>query len=212
MACDMDIMKKASEVTGASSWEQVYHLLEPSHLPWNAGGPDPDLARLVREGRIPPGSAVDLGAGPGHDAIHLAREGFSVLAVDISKTAVKLAAANANLAGLGGKIDFRVGDALKLELPAGSVSFINDRGFFHFLLPESRPDYLDLVRRGLKPQGRLLLRTFSDQEPPGVGPARFSRAELESIFSKDFEFLEFSEGVFEGPQKPKSFLCLLRKR
>lgn len=207
-----DIMKRAAEVTGASSWEQIYHILEPSQLPWNAGGPDPDLMRLVREKRITPGKAVDLGTGPGHDAIFLAREGFAVTAVDISKTALKLALANANLSGLGTSIEFRQADVLTLDLPPGSLSLAYDRGLFHFLPAGRREDYISLIKKALAPQGQLLLRTFSDKEPLRAGASRFSRMDLETLFLKDFEFLEISEGTFAGPQKPQSILSFLRKR
>lgn len=197
---------------GTSSWEQIYHILEPAQIPWNAGGPDPDLMRLVREKRILPGKAVDLGTGPGHDAIFLAREGFAVTAVDISKTALKLALANANLAGVGTSIDFKQADVLSLDFPAGSITFFYDRGLFHFTPPEKRQDYLTRLHKALAPQGLFLLRTFSDKETPRAGAHCFSRPELEGLFLKQYEFLELKEGIFAGPQKLQSYLCLLRKR
>ena len=52
-------------------------------LPWNAGGPDADLVRLVDQGRIPVGHALDLGTGPGHDAVFLIERAFQVIAIDI---------------------------------------------------------------------------------------------------------------------------------
>lgn len=202
--------------TGSSpaSWEQVYKVLEPGQLPWNAGGPDLDLIRLVEAHRIPPGRAVDLGAGPGHDAVFLARAGFSVLAVDIAAGAVNLAKANANLAGVGEKIEFQVADALSLSVPPASVAFFNDRGFFHFLPAEKRNAYLDFVLGALAAGGLLLLRTFSDKEHPGPGPARFSANSLKDLFSPAFDCLELKEGTFQGPHKPnpKALLLLLKKR
>ena len=81
-------------------WEDVYLKTKPEELRWNAGGPDPDLVRLVKSGRIPVGHALDIGSGPGHDAVFLIQEGFIVLAIDISPSAVKLARENASAAGL----------------------------------------------------------------------------------------------------------------
>lgn len=196
------------------SWEQVYTILEPPQLPWNAGAPDADLVRLVEAGRVPPGRAVDLGCGLGHDAIFLARRGFSVTAVDIAAAAISMARANANLAEVGDKIEFLPLDALKLALEPASVSFFNDRGLFHFLAPAEREAYREIILRALAPGGLLLLRTFSDQEPPGPGPRRFSRKELEDFFSASFNIVEAKDGVFEGPQKPKpkALLYLLQKK
>jgi SAM-dependent methyltransferase len=197
---------------GRGSWDAVYRDLRPDELPWNAGGPDPDLVRLVDSGKIPVGRAIDLGAGPGHDAVYLAKEKFRVLAVDISPAAIELAKANAKLAGVDVAIDFRVEDVLRLSSPVGSANFVNDRGCFHTLAPNDRQTYVDRVCGVLVPGGRLFLRTFSDQEKPGPGPHRFTRKELEDLFSGKFEFLEFKEGIFDGPLKPKAYLCLLQKK
>jgi SAM-dependent methyltransferase len=193
-------------------WDQTYRDLAPDQLPWNAGGPDPDLVRLVESGKVPVGRAIDLGAGPGHDAIYLAKMRFKVLAVDISPPAIELAKANAKLAGLGVAVDYRVEDVLKLSSPAGTATFVNDRGCFHVLAPDGRQTYVDRVHRVLALGGLLFLRTFSDKEPPGSGPHRFTREELEDLFSPKFEFLEFGEGIFEGPSKPKAYFCLLQKK
>lgn len=194
------------------SWDAVYRDMAPEELPWNAGGPDSELVRLVEAGTIPPGRALDLGAGPGHDAAFLAKKGFKVLALDISPKAIALARKTAKAAGVEKAVDFRVEDVLKLSSPEGSAAFVNDRGCFHVLAPADRARYLELIHRVLVPGGLLFLRTFSDQEPPGPGPHRFSRKELEELFAERFDMLELKDGIFEGPRKPKAYLCLLRKK
>jgi SAM-dependent methyltransferase len=194
------------------SWDEVYRDLAPDQLPWNAGGPDSSLVRLVEAGKVPVGRAIDLGTGPGHDAIYLVKAGFKILAVDIAPRAIELARANAKKAGVERALDFRVEDVLKLSSPASSATFINDRGCFHTLAPRDRRTYVDRVYAVLAAGGHLFLRTFSENEPPGPGPHRFTRKELEDLFSARFEFLEFAEGVFDGPKKPKAYICLLRKR
>lgn len=195
-----------------SSWERLYRFLEAGQIPWNAGRPDGDLVRLVESGAIPPGKALDVGTGLGHDAVFLARKGFSVVTVDISPTAVKLAKAAAAEARVEEAVEFRTEDALRMSLPAGGFSFVNDRGFFHYLKPDERSSYVALVHQALAPAGFFLLRAFCDAEPPGFGPVRYKRAELEALFTESFEPLELKESVFEGASKAKSFLCLLRKR
>ena len=65
-------------------WEEIYTRNCPEELPWNAGGPDPDLVRLVKAGTIPAGQALDIGTGPGHDAVFLIQHGFNVIGIDIS--------------------------------------------------------------------------------------------------------------------------------
>ena len=68
------------------------------------------------------------------------------------------------------------------------------------------------IHRVLRRGGRFLLRVFSDREPLGDGPHRFTRQELENLFNARFRILEFWEGVFEGPLKPKSYSLLMEKK
>ena len=148
----------------------------------------------------------------GHDAVFLAKNGFKVLAVDISPAAIELAKSNAKQAGLGVAIDYRVEDVLTLSSPAGTATFVNDRGCFHEIAPSDRQTYIHRIHDVLVPGGHLLLRTFSEQEPPGPGPYRFSKKQLEEIFSAKFDFLESRQSIFEGPQKRQSHICLLQKK
>src|SRR5713101_2861752 len=121
----------------AQDWEQRYLTTKLEDLPWNAGGPDPDLVRLFRAGRIPVGQALDVGTGPGHDAVFLIQEGFNVIAIDISPSAVKLARENASAFGLFGF--FQPGDIRRIPVEDVFVDFVNDRGCFHVLTLEDQP-------------------------------------------------------------------------
>jgi SAM-dependent methyltransferase len=191
-------------------WEERYLLEPPETLPWNAGRPDPDLVRLVNEGRIPVGQALDLGTGPGHDAVFLIQKGFDVVGIDISPSAIKLARENASHHGLFGF--FQTGDIRAVPMEDQYVDFINDRGCFHTLDPEDRDAAIAEMARVLKRRGLLLLRVFSDEEPGTDGPHRFSRAALESLFAGRFRLLEFWDGVYEGSRRAKSRLVLMEKR
>jgi SAM-dependent methyltransferase len=194
----------------AQEWEQRYLTTLPEALPWNAGGPDPDLVRWVRSGRIPIGQALDIGTGPGHDAVFLIQEGFNVIAIDISPSAVKLARENASNAGLFGF--FQQGDIRQIPVEDRFVDFVNDRGCFHVLSAEDRPKAVSEIHRVLRRGGLFLLRVFSDKEPAGPGPYRFSHKELEDTFKEKFKILEFWEGYFEGSAKPKSYSMLMERK
>jgi len=201
----------------AQHWEDVYTRTDPQALPWNAGGPDPDLVRLVEDGTISPGEpglpagrqALDLGTGPGHDAVFLIQHGFNVIGIDISPSALKLARENASKAGLFGF--FQQGDIRQIPVENGFVDFANDRGCFHVLGTADRPKAVEEVHRVLRKGGLYLLHVFSDQEPPGEGPHRFTRKELDDLFKAKFKVLQFWEGVFHGPKQPKSYSMLMEK-
>ena len=115
-----------------------------------------------------------------------------------------------SLAGLFGF--FQVGDILQIPVEDKFIEFANDRGCFHVLPVEDRPKAVAEIARVLKKGGVFLIRVFSDKEPGTEGPHRFTRKELEDAFSGTFKILEFWEGVFEGPIKPKSYSMLMEKK
>lgn len=112
------------------------------------------LARRVAAA-IPRGSAVlEVAPGPGYFAIELAKlGGYWVTGLDISRSFVKIARANATEAGVG--VDFRLGDAAKMPFPDRSFDFLLCRAAFKNF---SRPaDALQEMYRVLKPGGRALI-------------------------------------------------------
>jgi SAM-dependent methyltransferase len=66
----------------ANAWDERY---AASELVWSAG-PNRFVAEELAD--LPPGTAVDLAAGEGRNAICLARRGWSVTAVDFSQVAL----------------------------------------------------------------------------------------------------------------------------
>jgi len=200
----------ASIVEEYGSWEGVYREVPAAQLPWNAGAPDPDLVSFINTMTKPSGIALDIGTGPGHDAAFLAASGFSVLACDISKTAIELAKQTIDAKGYAQRVDLRETDILELPLPP-RLAFAYDRGCWHFLNNENRQRYLKKLHASLDFSAPFLLRTFSDLEEPGPGPKRFSKEELEAELRPLFDVEEIREGIFAGPRGPKAYLSILRK-
>ncbi|MEW5990370.1 MAG: methyltransferase domain-containing protein [Chloroflexota bacterium] len=89
--------------------------------PW-IGPPRPELVRLVDDGALAPGRAIDLGCGVGDNAIFLARRGFEVTAVDFAPSAVARARANAREAGVA--VDFLVDDLTRLRRVHGEFDLL----------------------------------------------------------------------------------------
>ena len=86
---------------GERFWEEHYRA---SARPSN-GRPSGALVRFA--GPLPGGTALDLGCSQGDDAIWLARRGWRVTAVDVSRTVLARAAKNAQTAGVSDLIAFR---------------------------------------------------------------------------------------------------------
>src|SRR6185437_160370 len=80
--------------------------------------------RLVAEvAGLTPGSALDVGCGEGADAIWLARNGWTVTAIDISQVALGRAREAADVAGAN--VEWICGDALQVVLPTGSFDLLS---------------------------------------------------------------------------------------
>lgn len=66
----------------ANAWDERY---ASSELVWSAG---PNQFVVANCAELPPGRALDVAAGEGRNAIWLARQGWEVVAVDFSQTAL----------------------------------------------------------------------------------------------------------------------------
>jgi SAM-dependent methyltransferase len=107
-----------TDQTAEQFWEGFYR---DRDAVWS-GRPNPLLVREVAE--LPPGSVLDLGCGEGGDAIWLARHGWRVTALDISATALGRAAAHADTAGVGDRIEW-VRHDLSRSAPDGSYDLVS---------------------------------------------------------------------------------------
>ena len=65
-----------------SWWEDLYRTRDVSELPWYTPALDVDLGAALATHAKPGSRILDLGTGPGTQAIALAKRGFVVLAYD----------------------------------------------------------------------------------------------------------------------------------
>jgi SAM-dependent methyltransferase len=151
----------------ATDWWDGFYADRSRPVPFFVAKPDESLAGYLDRGLIPPGRALDLGCGPGRNALHLAARGFQVDAVDLSPTALGWAEERAREAGAD--IRFHRGDAFALTATAlgGPYDLIQDSGCFHHLPPHRRVSYLALLDRILAPGGHLALTCFAAGERGG---------------------------------------------
>ncbi|GIG69434.1 SAM-dependent methyltransferase [Phytomonospora endophytica] len=104
---------------------------------------------------LPPGRALDLGAGEGADAIWLARRGWRVTAADISRVALDKAAAHAAEEGVADRIDWQRHD-LNETFPEGAYDLVSAQ-FLHSPDGLTRDPILRSAAAAVAPGGVLLI-------------------------------------------------------
>jgi len=190
-------------------WEKLYQETEPVKMPWYYAGLDPDLEAALREMNIKKGRLLDIGTGPGTQAVALSRMGFEVTATDISRTAIELCRERA--AGEGLSVEFVEDDILQSKLRPG-FDVIFDRGCFHALPPSERERYREIVHGLLAPDGMFFLKCFNIKETMEDGPYRFSPEEIEDIFSPRFRIISITETVYQGTLSPLPLALFVRMK
>ncbi len=193
------------------NWNDLYKNQPVESMPWYFRELDHDLEKALKDLKIMDGEALDLGTGPGTQAMALARLGFKVTGTDISEAAVEQAGKKAQEEKL--EIQFVQDDILKSRLK-GPFDFVLDRGCFHVLAKEDRSNYIQTVHKLLKPSGYFFLKTFSAKEPGSEGPYRFTPEEIENLFHPLFKVHSIHDTVFKGNRKPepRALFSILQKR
>jgi len=156
-----------------------------------------------------PGGAdvLEVAPGPGYTAIEIARLGFRVTGLDISRSFVEIAGEGATQAGL--HVDFRQGDAAAIPFEAGSFDLIVCQAAFkNFTRPASA---LAEMHRVLRSGGTAVIQDMSreathaaiDQEVSLMGLGWLSsfmtRGTLEMLRRRAYSPAQFERLVAESP-------------
>ncbi len=200
---------KKNKVKRFLNWKELYVNEPVEKMAWYHVPLDTDLAAALSDLEISKGTALDIGTGPGTQAIALARRGFKVTGTDLSAAAVEKAKIRAG--GEGVRVRFKEDDILNTTL-VSSFHIVFDRGCLHVLPPRRRKEYARTLKGLVKKGGYLFLKTFSYREEGDWGPYRFTAKELRDIFKETFEVIDIRETRFEGTLdwKPHAIFTTLR--
>ena len=143
-------------------WELLYLFKK---TPWDTGVTPPEIVAMIESGKVPIGRALDLGCGTGTNAIYLARQGFEVIGIDVSRRALALARRKVRAAQLADRVRLECGDVTLLRrwVPDDSLDFAFDIGCFHNLNAEARRRYVSALTAVLKPGAVYMLYAFEPQ-------------------------------------------------
>jgi SAM-dependent methyltransferase len=163
-------------------FEGVYQ----SAAPWDIGGAQPAMHELLAE--FPPEAPVlDVGCGSGDLAIHLAQSGLEVLGVDFVDEAIRQGQRKkaALPDAVSGRLEFRVGDALRPSLLGRRFGAVVDSGFYHLFDAGQCARFVEELAQSVRPGGRCYLHEFAVTFPVPNVPRAVSADELRERFAPD---------------------------
>jgi SAM-dependent methyltransferase len=174
-------------------WDDAYQEHGPFEgpPPWNIGEPQPELAELVRAGKIR-SDVLDAGCGYAELSLALAADGYTVVGIDLTPTAVAAANRAAQERNLS-SASFVQADITTFSGYDGRFNTIIDSTLFHSLPVEGRDAYLKSVHRAAAPGANFYILVFAKEAFPAeavFGPNTVTEGELRSAVSKYWEIDE----------------------
>jgi SAM-dependent methyltransferase len=145
-----------------SSWWDGFYAERDRAVPFFKPCPDESLVRWHQDGRLQvrTGSrALDLGCGPGRNAVWLAEQGYEVDALDLSPAALDWGRERAARAGVD--VNFVRADIFEWQVPETPYDLVYDSGCFHHLPPHRRISYRALIEQALAPGAGFGLACFA---------------------------------------------------
>jgi SAM-dependent methyltransferase len=156
--------------------------------PWNIGEPQPELAELIRAGKVR-SDVLDAGCGYAELSLALATDGYTVVGIDLTPTAIAAANRAAQERNLS-TASFAQADITTFTGYDGRFNTVIDSTLFHSLPVEGRDGYLKSVYRAAAPGATYYILVFAkgafpaEMEPK---PNEVTEDELRAAVSKYWE-------------------------
>lgn len=156
---------------------------------------------------LPGQSVLSVADGEGRNSVWLAEQGLAVTAIEISAVAVDKARRLARTRQV--EVDFQVADMFAPDWPPSTLCERFDwvvAIFIQFVGPAQRTRQFELLKRLVRPGGRLLLQGYTPRqiEYRTGGPSAIENlytAELLQAFFSDWileELVEYEDDIAEG--------------
>ncbi|KAA0548986.1 methyltransferase domain-containing protein [Bacillus sp. BGMRC 2118] len=199
--CDEDLLDMLDDLLREPKpfWESFYEDRTKKIPFFQVKGPDENLVDYFDRG-FEPRKALDLGCGPGRNAIYMAKKGCQVDAIDISEKAIEWVNERAMEEDV--EINLYCDSVFNFEFEEQSYDFIYDSGLFHHLAPHRRLTYIKILKKALKKDGKFGLVCFNTdgalptpdwqvyKERSLKGGIGYTEKRLRQVFEQDFTFIE----------------------
>ena len=171
-------------------WETVYQKKHFEEVSWFQETPTTSIAFFEALHLPKSANIIDIGGGESRFVDYLLDAGYlNISVLDISATAIEKK--KQALGDKGKVVNWIVSDVVDFK-PTEQYDFWHDRATFHFLTQKEEVErYVETVKQFVKPEGTLILSTFSENGPTkcsGLDIKQYSEktlsAQVEAFFTK----------------------------
>lgn len=183
-------------------WEHVYRTMSAEQVSWFQS--EATLSRQIIERSTPSRTAriVDIGAGASTLVDGLLASGYRNLTV-VDLSAAALALAQKRIGDAAAFVKWLAADVLTTPFEPSTFDLWHDRAVFHFLTDAAeRAQYVEQVRRAVRPGGHVLVATFAEDGPvrcSGLQVARYSPSTLHAEFGAGFRLIDSHRELHTTP-------------
>lgn len=170
-------------------WENIYSTKQLNEVSWYQPTPKQSIEWIKKEFPNKDAAIIDIGGGDSFLPDYLLDLGYTDISVlDISENAIERAKNRLGEKAL--KVKWIIGDIVHFT-PLHQYDGWHDRAAFHFLTdPQEVHTYKRLLESSLKPGGKALIGTFSENGPlkcSGIEIQQYSKEDFDRVFGDGFE-------------------------
>ena len=171
-----------------SHWERVYAEKKTDEVSWYQPNPARSLELIRATGVSPAEPILDIGGGASALVDNLLASGYrDITVLDIAAAALERV--RARLGRNAADVAWIEADVTQFH-PPRRYAVWHDRAVFHFLVdPAERDRYLEVLHRGIAPEGHFIIATFGPEGPQrcsGLDVHRYSLDELAGLLEPHF--------------------------
>lgn len=197
-------------------WENIYQTKQLPEVSWYQPVPTTSLDLIKELGVSDSSKIIDVGGGDSYLVDNLLELGYDDITVlDISNAAIERV--KTRLGSASNKVKWVVSDVLKFDSEE-RFDLWHDRAAFHFITNDvDIQKYVELVNERVKPNGYLVIGTFSTSGPlkcSGIEIKQYSEDSMVSAFQSSFEKVRCFNIDHPTPfNTTQNFtFCIFRKR
>jgi hypothetical protein len=197
-------------------WQAVYRTKQSRDVSWFTPRLSVSLELLQRAGMNTESRIIDIGAGASTLVDDLLDSGLRhITALDISEAS--LAVVRQRLGARAARVEWRVADAARMDLPAQSYDLWHDRAALHFLVDAAdAAAYVTSASAAIVDGGFAVIGGFAADGPErcsGLPVARRDAEDIAHLFGSEFALIHSHREEHVTPWgAPQSFAyALLRK-